>query len=94
MKKTRSKRSKNISGPGIATIRKEKGMTQIELAEKCQALGINLDRASIAKIENGLRCVLDYELAGIACVLKTPPARLLNTGVREIGGDETTRRQF
>ncbi len=69
-------------------------MTQIELAEKCQALGINLDRASIAKIENGLRCVLDYELAGIACVLKTPPARLLNTGVREIGGDETTRRQF
>ncbi len=83
MKKTRSKRSKNISGPRIATIRKEKGMTQLELAEKSQALGIKLDRASIAKIENGLRCVLDYELAGISCVLKTTPARLLKISVRE-----------
>ena len=52
-------------------------MTQLELAEKSQALGINLDRASIAKIENGLRCVLDYELAGISIILKTSPARLL-----------------
>jgi transcriptional regulator with XRE-family HTH domain len=80
MKKTRSKRSKNITGPQIASIRKGKGMTQFELAEKSQALGINLDRASIAKIENGLRCVLDYELAGIACVLKIQPAKLLNSG--------------
>ena len=77
MKKTRSKRSKNISGPRIAAIRKEKGMTQLELAEKTQALGIKLDRASIAKIENGLRCVLDYELAGISIILKTSSARLL-----------------
>jgi len=77
MKKPRSKRSKNISGPRIATIRKEKGLTQLELAEKSQDLGINLDRASIAKIENGLRCVLDYELSGISIILKTPPARLL-----------------
>ncbi len=68
-------------------------MTQLELAEKSHALGIKLDRASIAKIENGLRCVLDYELAGIAYVLNKNPARLLNTGVREIGGDESTRRQ-
>lgn len=52
-------------------------MTQLELAEKSQALGIKLDRASIAKIENGLRCVLDYELAGISIILKTNPARLL-----------------
>ena len=76
MKKTRSKRSKNISGPQIASIRKGKGMTQFELAEKSQAQGINLDRASIAKIENGLRCVLDYELAVISLILKTTPARL------------------
>ena len=55
-------------------------MTQLVLAEKSQALGIKLDRASIAKIENGLRCVLDYELAGIACVLKVQPAKLLNSG--------------
>jgi transcriptional regulator with XRE-family HTH domain len=93
MKKTRSKRSKNISGVRIAAFRKQKELTQTELAEKVQALGINLDRAAIAKIENGLRCVLDYELAGISCILKTPPARLLNTGACEKGGDETTKRQ-
>ena len=80
MKKTRAKRSKNISGSRIGIIRKEKGMTQNELAESIQALGINLDRASIAKIENGLRCVLDYELAGISCVLKSSPIRLLFPG--------------
>jgi transcriptional regulator with XRE-family HTH domain len=78
MKKTRAKRSKNISGVRIAAIRKQKGMTQSELAEKVQALGVNLDRAAIAKIENELRCVLDYELAGIASVLKTLPSRLLS----------------
>jgi transcriptional regulator with XRE-family HTH domain len=92
MKKTRSKRSKNISGPRIAAIRKEKGMTQSELAKKVQVSGVNLDRATIAKIENGIRCVLDYELAGIARVLKTPPARLLFIGVHEIVGNETARR--
>ncbi len=55
-------------------------MTQLELAEKSQALGIKLDRASIAKIENGLRCVLDYELVVFSTILKIPPARLLSTG--------------
>ncbi len=83
MKKSRSKRSRNISGTRIATIRKAKGMTQLELAEKSKRMGIKLDRASIAKIENGLRCVLDYELAGISCILKTTPARLLKISGRE-----------
>lgn len=68
-------------------------MTQLELAEKCQALGINLDRASIAKIENGLRCVLDYELAGIACVLKTPPARLLTSVAKASSDSEISGRK-
>jgi hypothetical protein len=79
MKKVRSKRMKNISGAGIAAFRKRRGVTQLVLAEKVQALGINLDRASIAKIENGLRCVLDYELAGIARILKTLPSRLMSS---------------
>jgi transcriptional regulator with XRE-family HTH domain len=78
MKKTRAKRSKNISGARIAAIRKQKGMTQSELAEKVQALGVNLDRAAIAKIENGLRCVLDYELPPIATAMRVSITTLLN----------------
>jgi transcriptional regulator with XRE-family HTH domain len=31
--------------------------------------GIQLDRSAIAKIENNLRHVLDYELKGLAAVL-------------------------
>lgn len=77
MKKTRAKRSKNISGVRIATIRKQKGITQSELSEKVQAQGINLDRASIAKIENGLRCVLDYEIQAIASTLRVSVATIL-----------------
>lgn len=77
MKKTRAKRSKNISGTQIAAIRKQKGITQLELAEKVQELGVNLDRAAIAKIENGLRCVLDYEIRAIASTLRASVATLL-----------------
>jgi hypothetical protein len=40
-------------------------------------LGVELDRAAIAKIENGLRGVLDYELAAIACALGVRVRRLL-----------------
>jgi transcriptional regulator with XRE-family HTH domain len=78
MGNSRLKRSRNISGPGIATIRKKRGLTQLELAGKARALGVNLDRASIAKIENGLRCVLDYELHVISCILQTSVAKLLD----------------
>jgi len=74
MKETRAKRHKNISGPQIAAIRKKKGMTQLELSCKLKALGVNLDRAAIAKIENGLRAVLDYELVTVASILRQPLA--------------------
>jgi len=52
-------------------------MTQSELAEKVKALGVNLDRAAIAKIENGLRCVLDYELPPISAAIRVSIAALL-----------------
>jgi transcriptional regulator with XRE-family HTH domain len=77
MKNTRAKRQKNISGPQIAAIRKKKGITQLDLAKTVKAQGVKLDRASIAKIENGLRCVLDYELAAIAKGCRVPVSRLL-----------------
>ena len=62
---------KNISGPQIAAARKRHrpSLTQLELSTRLKAAGVELDRAAIAKIENGLRGVLDYELAGFARVL-------------------------
>jgi len=41
-------------------------LTQDALSGKLAKLGIQLDRASIAKIENGHRRVLDYEAKALA----------------------------
>lgn len=70
------RQSKNISGPRIALIRHRKHLTQTELAELVRKAGLNLDRAAIAKIENSLRCVYDYELVAMAQVLKVPIKQL------------------
>lgn len=44
-------------------------LTQDALSGRLARLGIQLDRAAIAKIENNHRHVLDYELKALADVL-------------------------
>lgn len=44
-------------------------LTQDALSGRLAGQGIQLDRAAIAKIENNLRHVLDYELKALAGVL-------------------------
>ena len=44
-------------------------MTQDALSGRLARLGIQLDRAAIAKIENDGRRVLDYELKALAIAL-------------------------
>jgi transcriptional regulator with XRE-family HTH domain len=62
---------KNIIGRRVAEARQncKPVLTQDALSGKLARLGIELDRAAIAKIENNLRHVLDYELKAIAQVL-------------------------
>jgi hypothetical protein len=64
-------RRKNIVGCRVAQARKnrEPPLTQDALSGKLARRGIQLDRAAIAKIENDLRYVLDYELRALAEVL-------------------------
>lgn len=70
---------KNISGPLIAARRKSHRppLTQLDLSRRLKVAGVDLDRAAVAKIENGLRGVLDYELAGFARVLSVSVRKLL-----------------
>lgn len=70
---------KNISGRRIAGARRlcRPPLTQDALSGKVARRGIQLDRAAIAKIENGLRHVLDYELKTLADVLGVEVAWLL-----------------
>lgn len=62
---------KNIVGKRVAQARKscEPSLTQDALSGKLARIGVNLDRAAIAKIENNLRHVLDYELKALSSAL-------------------------
>jgi hypothetical protein len=62
---------KNIIGRRVAEARKnvKPVLTQDALSGKLARLGIQLDRAAIAKIENNHRHVLDYELKALARAL-------------------------
>lgn len=75
---------KNITGQRIAEGRKKQrqGLTQLELSNMLSAKGIRLDRAAVAKIERGLRGVLDYEILAIAEALKLSPEQLLTGRAR------------
>lgn len=64
-------RRKNIIGRRVAKARQgcSPALTQDALSGRLARLGIQLDRAAIAKIENNHRHVLDYELKALADVL-------------------------
>jgi hypothetical protein len=44
-------------------------LTQQELSRKLAKLGVSIDRAGVAKIEAGIRGVLDFELVALAKAL-------------------------
>jgi transcriptional regulator with XRE-family HTH domain len=56
-------------------------LTQDQLSKKLSTLGVSIDRAGVAKIETGIRGVLDYELVAIARSLSVKVTWLL--GMKE-----------
>jgi transcriptional regulator with XRE-family HTH domain len=70
-------KSKNIIGPRLASLRASGKMTQAEVATVSRRHGAKLDRAAVAKIETGIRGVLDYELVALAKSLRVPVQSLL-----------------
>ena len=61
----------NIVGARVkeARLRRNPPLTQDELSGQLARLGVAIDRAGISKIEIGARCVLDYEVKGLAKAL-------------------------
>lgn len=55
-------KSKNIIGDKIKKLRKNKGLTQKQLAEKLQLEGHEFSDLTILRIEQGSRFVPDYEI--------------------------------
>ena len=56
----------NICGKKIRLLRKELALSQRELADRLQLLGLDVDKNAIQRIECGKRFVTDIELKKIA----------------------------
>ncbi len=75
--------SQNLIGKRVKEARgnAQPPLTQEGLSKKLAELGVSIDRAGIAKVEMGIRGVLDFELVGLAKSLDVKVMWLL--GVKE-----------
>ena len=77
------KASQNLVGPQLKQARAafHPALTQEALSKRLERFGVRIDRAGIAKIETGIRSVLDFEVVAFAKALNVRVAWLL--GVKE-----------
>ena len=68
----------NLVGDRVKEARTKAQLTQDELSQRLGKLGPSIDRAGIAKIETGIRGVLDFELVALAKALGVRVTWLLN----------------
>ncbi|MDR0915049.1 MAG: helix-turn-helix domain-containing protein [Oscillospiraceae bacterium] len=68
--------SLNLCGSKIAKLRKSQNISQRELADALQLLGLDLGKNAIQQIESGKRFVTDIELKTIAQYFKIGIERL------------------
>jgi len=75
--------SQNLVGERVKEARNkaQPAFTQEELSKRLSKLGVSIDRAGVAKIETGIRGVLDFELVALAKILEVKVTWLL--GVKE-----------
>ena len=66
----------NLIGPKVREIREEQGITQEELAARCNLLKWDISRSTLAKIESQVRRVTDEEVALLA--------KALNVDIQEL----------
>ncbi len=74
----------NMIGKSVRKRRKELKMSQQELSNKLELLGVYVCRGSISRIEDRSRTVTDIELFAIASVLGVPAQELLDTDFRSL----------
>lgn len=69
---------RNSVGKTAARIRRQQDLTQEDLAGRAAAVGWNISRDAVKRIENGEREVTDIELRLLAKALRVPAAVLLD----------------
>ncbi|MBQ7956401.1 MAG: helix-turn-helix transcriptional regulator [Clostridia bacterium] len=69
----------NVCGKNIASFRTELKISQRELADRMQLVGIDLDKNAIQRIECGKRFVTDIEIIAFAKIFDVTFEELLKT---------------
>ena len=67
----------NVCGERVAKFRTAMKISQRELADRLQRVGIDMDKNAIQRIEAGKRFVTDIELIGLSQVLGKSLEQLL-----------------
>jgi transcriptional regulator with XRE-family HTH domain len=68
----------NKIGPKVRQIRESKGLTQEQLAARCNLLEWDISRGTLAKIESRTRRVTDIEVTLLANSLKVREQKLFD----------------
>ena len=68
----------NLVGHNIKKLRKKNKMSQQELSNMLELLGVYVCRGSVSRIEDKSRTVTDIELFAISQVLNVPVTELFN----------------
>jgi len=71
---------KNCCGRNIALLRKRMGISQRELADRLQLLGLDLDKNAVQRMESGQRFIIDIELKALSRLFEIPADVLLTEG--------------
>lgn len=67
----------NLCGKNISVFRKNLNVSQRELADRMQLVGIDIDKNAIQRIECGKRFVTDIEIVGFAKVFNVKYEEIL-----------------
>lgn len=59
---------KNLVGPRLKALRDRDGLSQRDLAQQLQLIGVDMDKNVITRIETNKRYVTDLELRAIAAI--------------------------
>jgi len=73
----------NIVGPQIRKARYQLSLSQEQLAARCQLLGLDISRSTLAQIEIRVRFVSDEELLVLASVLNVSTDDLYSAETRK-----------
>lgn len=73
----------NVLGPRIRCLREEKSLTQEQLVARCNLLGWDISRGTLAKIEAQVRRITDNEVIRLAAALRVPIQQLFLLDIKE-----------